>query len=126
MLDIPIHNVISGKFDSGQVSNKASLATHCRPTLSQLTHLPSDCVGRIFHHQPFGEKTRGRFAKVAGLARIAAPTEAHRVRSVRLPVTATRSVNLPFENHIEFFGIDGLAGFQPINSLLYLKLPEKP
>jgi hypothetical protein len=79
-----------------------------------------------FSPPAFGKKTRGRFAKVAGLARIAAPTEAHRVRSVRLPVTATRSVNLPFENHIEFFGIDGLAGFQPINSLLYLKLPEKP
>jgi hypothetical protein len=79
-----------------------------------------------FFNTSFRQKGKGRFAKVAGLVRIAAPTKPIVSAASRLPVTATRSLNLPLENHINFFGIDGLAGFQPINSLLYLKLPEKP
>jgi hypothetical protein len=44
----------------------------------------------------------------------------------RSTTTATRSVNLAFENHVDFFGVDGLTSFQTINRLFYLKLPENP
>ena len=63
---------------------------------------------KVFQHQPFGER-QGSLRKSARTC----PNN----RSV---------VNSPFGNPVDFFGVDGSAGVQPINGICYLGLPEKP
>jgi hypothetical protein len=75
-----LRHAIRDEKESGQVRIKAPMATHCCLSLSQkirLALLPSDCVKRNLSTPAFRAKDKGRFAKVRGLARTAAPTEAH-------------------------------------------------
>jgi hypothetical protein len=81
---------------------------------------------KVFQHQPFGER-QGSLRKSARRRPSNRSHGSPPVRAaLRSPVTATRSiVNSLFENLVDFFGVDGSAGVQPINGICYLGLPEK-
>jgi hypothetical protein len=106
-------------------AHQTPLATHCRLTLSKIRLAPLP-KKKVFQHQPFGER-QGSLRKSVRRRPNNRAYGSPPVRAAwRSPVTATRSVlNSPFENPVDFFGVDGSAGVQPINGICYFGLPEK-